>query len=207
MHTKQTHKVNISGSTCSYCRPLWLQKAKASTVLSRLKRNKAKVALRLAHSIMPQQQQQLLDLRQSALIAGGRGSQCAENCSTSRENFNLISRQRNELMLRVSGAIISKKPWTGASERARVRATCRFTLFRGAPYCEGEKMVLRSGSQKSISHSTVPRKHFLPFKSQYCCCGFSTQKGLSSCTQGSRWLPKSKISLNMPSFQVVDSVL
>jgi hypothetical protein len=129
----------------------WLQKAKASTVLSRLKRNKAKVALRLAHSIMPQQQQQLLDLRQSALIAGGRGSQCAENCSTSRENFNLISRQRNELMLRVSGAIISKKPWTGASERARARATCRFTLFRGAPYCEGEKMVLRSGSQKSIS--------------------------------------------------------
>lgn len=122
------------------------------TVLSRLKRNKAKVALCLAHSIMPQQQQQqLLDLRQSALIAGGRGSQCAENCSTSRENFNLISRQRNELMLRVSGAIISKKPWTGASERARARATCRFTLFRGAPYCEGEKMVQRSGSQKSIS--------------------------------------------------------
>jgi hypothetical protein len=56
-----------------------------------LKEIKQKVALCLAHSIMSQQQ--LLDLRQSALIAGGRGSQCAENCSTSRENFNLISRQ------------------------------------------------------------------------------------------------------------------
>lgn len=91
---------------------------------------------------------------------GGRGSQCAENCSTLRENFNLISRQRNELMLRVSGAIISKKPWTGASERASYVQI--YSFFRDALECQAEKkrifqVVLRKAFLKLFSNSIFYR--------------------------------------------------
>lgn len=89
---KQTHKIHISGSTCAYCRSLWPRKSQGEQCFYLVfKRNKAKASLCLAHSIMSQQQQQLLDLRQPALIAAEEEGVSARKIAARRARISILS--------------------------------------------------------------------------------------------------------------------